>query len=286
MLNKGVRHALASASLALAFSATAQQQMSTHIVNQGEVIKVATTLNHVSVIQLPEPVLSAVIGSEAVQMEYRGDTVLVKPLLDNIKTDLFVWTASTRTTYELTPAADGAGSYVINEKFPAPPPPPPTPSTLELEVAHDQLYDPLLLSTRTIKPLKVKASFSLAPQLLVTEVASDYNSYFVKLKVFNGTAHAYRVSPVTVNHIEPLFGARMALLSMNQQLSEKKFASVLRYDSARLSTHGSTLVTHDMRPGETYEWVVGVHKPEHSPAMYEFALPVDGDTAVRAVAVF
>ena len=78
----------------------------------------------------------------------------------------------------------------------------------------------------------------------------------------------------------------MAVRSVNEQLTDKKFSKVLLYDSEATQTHGSSLRSRDMRPGEQAHWAMAISKTGHSPAMYEFALPTDGDHPVRAVVVF
>jgi hypothetical protein len=78
----------------------------------------------------------------------------------------------------------------------------------------------------------------------------------------------------------------MALRSINEQLTDRKFAEVEAYDASTLPTHGSTLVARDLRAGEAVEWIMALHKPQRSRSMYEFSLPTDGDTAVRSVVVF
>jgi hypothetical protein len=278
---------LLSAAFFLQAGAHAQSGISAQIVNPSTVVRVGTSLNHVSVIELPEPVDNAVVGSEMVHMEYRGNTVLVEPLKPGISTDLFVWTAHSRTTYEILPAGtDSTMSYAISQVYPAPPPPPPGPTPAEAERSRDSVFDPFLLTTRQIATPHLRTD-KPGVHVKLLQVAEDSHSYYVRLMVVNQTGHLYRVQNPHVHHIEPTFGAKMALRSINMQLTERNFARVLLYDSSPLRTHGSTLVPKDLRAGESVEFVLAVERPAHEPAMYSFDFRSDdSDSSIRAVAVF
>ena len=114
-------------SLALPGQIAAEESIHVHLLEPacpGD--RVATALNHVSIIQFPEPILSAAIGSDGIRMEWHDNRMLIQPLKPGIATNLFVWTARTRTSYEILPGGDPAlMSYLIDEVFPPPPPPPP-----------------------------------------------------------------------------------------------------------------------------------------------------------------
>jgi hypothetical protein len=287
MDNKVAGSLILSAALILQVGAHAQSGISAQIVNPSAVVPLGTSLNHVSVIELPEPVENAVIGSEMVRMEYRGNTVLVEPLKAGVSTDLFVWTAHSRTAYEILPAGtDNAMSYAISEVYPAPPPPPPGPTPAEAERSRDAVFDPFLLTTRLIATPHLRMD-KPGVHVKLLQVAEDSHSYYVRMMVVNHTGQLYRVQNPHVQHIEPTFGAKMALRSINTQLTERNFARVLSYDCSPLRTHGSTLVPEDLRPGQSVEFVLAVEKPAHEPAMYSFDFPSDdSDSSIRAVAVF
>src|SRR5271157_1419884 len=114
----------------------AEQPISPQLLERSQVTRVATALNHVSIIQLPEPILSAAVGSDGIRMEWHDNRVLIEPLKPGVTTNLFVWTARTRTSYEILSAGDAAHmSYLIDEVFPPSLPPPPGPSPDEVRKA-------------------------------------------------------------------------------------------------------------------------------------------------------
>jgi type IV secretory pathway VirB9-like protein len=91
----------------------------------GEVIHVATALDHLTVLEFGEPVTMAAAGSPAFQIERHEDKVFIKPLKAGASTDLFVWTASRRFAYELEPPGEVKNmNFAVDNRVPAPKPVP------------------------------------------------------------------------------------------------------------------------------------------------------------------
>ena len=73
---------------------------------QQPVTQVHTALNHLTVIEVGEPITMAAAGSDAFEIERHANRVFVKPTRAGVSTNLFVWTEHGRSVYELQPAAD------------------------------------------------------------------------------------------------------------------------------------------------------------------------------------
>src|SRR5260370_147319 len=65
------------------------------------VVKVATALNHLTVLEFHEPVTLAAAGSADFQIEREANTGCVQPVKSGGPTDLFVWSSARRVAYEL-----------------------------------------------------------------------------------------------------------------------------------------------------------------------------------------
>jgi hypothetical protein len=89
--------------IAIALAANAQR-IATEKSDRHKVIRVETAPNHLSVIELAEPVTEVAAGSSSYKIEWRGNKVFVQPLDPEATTNLFIWTASGRLSYELVPA--------------------------------------------------------------------------------------------------------------------------------------------------------------------------------------
>ena len=89
---------------------TPAQKIDTETASREHVVRVQTAMNHLTVIEVAEPVATVAVGSpQAFRVERRENKVLIEPLQENVATNLFIWTASTRLNYELVPAVSDAG---------------------------------------------------------------------------------------------------------------------------------------------------------------------------------
>src|SRR6516225_7926574 len=86
--------------------------------DRAQIIHLKTALNHLTVIELREPVVQVATGSQSFKVEWRENRVFVQPTQADASTNLFIWTASERLNYELEPAADVAGTDFAVDQIP------------------------------------------------------------------------------------------------------------------------------------------------------------------------
>ncbi len=79
------------------------QKIETQKPDRNKITRLGTTPNHLSVIELGEPVTQVAAGSSSFKIEWRENTVFIQPLEPEATTNLFIWTASGRLSYELVP---------------------------------------------------------------------------------------------------------------------------------------------------------------------------------------
>jgi hypothetical protein len=262
------------------------QTVVTHTITDGQVEKIATALHHISIISLPETVRSAAIGSDMVHMEWNGNQILIEPLKDGIDTDLFVFMGHSSLTYEILPAGDPANmSYMVREIYPPLPPPPPGPSPEVLQQERDGLLDAVLMTTTPIHTHHLKDKHQDI-QVRIVNVSEDAHNYYVRLQATNKGWQAYRIQTPMVSKIDPAFGANMAYDLVHYQIGQQTFEQFRLYSEHALFTHGSTLVKHDMQPGETTQWIMAIVKPNVTPGMYQFRFPDNNGIIVRAIVIF
>jgi len=97
------------------FALTAKAQN----INFQDIPHIHTALNHLTVIDLGEPIqFIAAADSQSFQIERAGDKVLLQPLKDSATTNLILWTASRQVSYELDAPGDVAQMNVLIRKLP------------------------------------------------------------------------------------------------------------------------------------------------------------------------
>jgi len=115
------RLALVFIALILGVWPVTAQKIETQVAGDATITRVQTALNHLTVIQLSEPVLSVAAGSQAFRVEWRENKVFIEPTEPNASTNLFIWTKSGRLNYELAPAGTVAQmDFAIDEPAPDP----------------------------------------------------------------------------------------------------------------------------------------------------------------------
>ena len=105
--------------LTVAATTTPAQKIDTETASREHVVRVQTAMNHLTVIEVAEPVTTVAVGSpQAFRVERRENKVLIEPLQENVATNLFIWTASTRLNYELVPGGERRRSNGFCDRLP------------------------------------------------------------------------------------------------------------------------------------------------------------------------
>src|SRR5438552_14028651 len=98
------------------------QRIETQYPDRSKVTRLETAMNHLTVIELAEPVTLAAAGSPLFKIERRENKVFIQPLEEGAATNLFVWTGSGRWSYELVPATSPATMHFAIDQKVAPSP--------------------------------------------------------------------------------------------------------------------------------------------------------------------
>src|SRR5437899_11227806 len=74
------------------------QKIDTEALSRDRIVQVHTALNHLTVIEVGEPVVTVVAGSPAFKVEWRDNKVFVEPTESAGSTNRPIWPASTRVS--------------------------------------------------------------------------------------------------------------------------------------------------------------------------------------------
>ena len=95
------------------------QKIESETPSREHVVRVQTAMNHLTVIEVGEPVTTVAVGSpQSFKVERRDNKVFVQPLVESVSTNLFIWTSSTRLNYELVPCNQRSGSNGLRNRLP------------------------------------------------------------------------------------------------------------------------------------------------------------------------
>ena len=161
-----------------------------HETNDGsQIVHLKTALNHLTVIELREPVIQVATGSQSFKVEWRENKVFVQPTEADASTNLFIWTASERLNYELEPAGAVATMDFAVDLVPvqtvAPKPAsvaPPQPSPIEVLLAGKPVRQ------ESTKPTKKPV------EIVIRDIYEENGRSLVRFAVRNRGNHAYDVT--------------------------------------------------------------------------------------------
>ena len=151
-----------------------------------QIVHVETSLNHLTVLEMSEPVITVAVGSSAFKVEWRENKVFIEPTDTNVATNLFVWTASGRFNYELDPAgAVPQMDFAIDQ----PAIDPPAPSKSVAKSADPSPADVLLGAT----PVRLYGSTPEKDRVAVyvTDLLVHDGQIFIRYTIRNGSKQAY-----------------------------------------------------------------------------------------------
>jgi len=255
---------------------------------QAPITKVQTALNHLTVIEMPEPITMAAAGSDAFEIKRHGNRVFVEPVRPNVSTNLFLWTEHGESVYELTPAGEVSAMNVLIASKPAPTTTganaPDTLRDSEVQKIADMVFSRALLQTEHIsqrdsKPRKDSVNVTL------DEVVRAKDTLYVRYHVANDSQVPYRVLDPTVQSIRPA-QSPVALPSLvNMQVGDKFTQGLGLEQTSGISVVRSDIHDRDVPPGHTATGVIGIRIPTSQPQLYRFLFGNAGTQEVSASAV-
>jgi hypothetical protein len=270
-MNKRV--ALVFVALVVGVRPVTAQKIETQAAGNAMITRVQTALNHLTVIQLSEPVLSVAAGSQAFKVEWRENKVFIQPTEPNVSTNLFIWTKSGRLSYELEPAGTVAQmDFAIDQSTPDPPAPraPETsrdpvgtgPSGRGAAPATDPPSQTTVANASMLggKPVRL-ASYKLGKnrvQLQVKDLFRQADRLYIRYTVDNTTKRAYEVGNPQVLFLQdpqvpaPLIGRR------EWQLTDSEAVRIDSQGHRPLEIIHQEIRSARVEPGQETVGVVGV----------------------------
>ena len=216
--------------LALVFALPAQK-IDTETPARDRVVRVQTALNHLTVIEVAEPVATVAVGSpQAFKVERRENKVFIQPLQEGAATNLFIWTATTRLNYELVPAISDAGQMDFAIDYRQPPREAEVqPATPPKPVEQSIVPGDMLLHSAPVKLVGFPRSKQPQVDITIHDVYRTENQVFIRYAIENRSKTAYQPStPHVVSLRSPQCDRSLTSLA-NSQLGDE-YVAHLRSD--------------------------------------------------------
>jgi hypothetical protein len=250
------------------------------------IVRISTSLDHLTVLEFNEPVTMAAAGSSTFQIERHENKVFIKPLKPGASTDLFVWTASQRFTYELSPPGEVQNmNFAIVAPQPAPKP---VPVNSEMDGVADMMITRTFLGAERIDSSGIKDK-KKGVTVRIESVLRSRNALYVHYSVRNLSAQpCVLVEPEVVE-----LGAAESSISLydlqRRQLTGEQLESLGEAKPKPLVVaHFETQSDHLLPEHET-QGVLAIRQQIQSPTVIQLTFKLEAgrrQTEAKATVVF
>ena len=251
--------------------------------DRNQIVHLHTALNHLTVIEVGEPVTAVAAGSPTFKVEWRENKVYIQPTEENISTNLFIWTAAGRLNYELEPAgAVQQMDFAVDD----PPSEPPKPQVTKVpDPSPAQSAMEVLLSGKPVRLDQSKRGKNKI-EVVFRDVVPDGDRIFLRYAIRNqGTRPYMGRTPVVVslnvkNLPEGLTGVPTS------QLSEQETAHLKSFGQVPVEVVDGHIRTERLEPGQETQGIIAVKLPTTTgPRVLRFYFPADAKSQVSATLV-
>jgi len=203
------------------------QKLETQTPDPKRVVRVETARDHLTVIELNEPVSMVAVGNQnAFTVERRENKVFVKPAEEDARTNLFIWTASGRYSYELVPAPSVEQMHFAIDQPPLQLVSTNTQARETVPVDRGpQLPVAMLTESKTIL-LYGERDKSRKVEVLLRDLYHEGDRYYLRYTVLNHGSRAYRPARPAVTHLDPVKSSFSLIPLAGSQLSERALREI------------------------------------------------------------
>ena len=195
------------------------QKIESETPSREHVVRVQTAMNHLTVIEVGEPVTTVAVGSpQSFKVERRDNKVFVQPLVESVSTNLFIWTSSTRLNYELVPAISDPGQmdFAIDYRQPQPQAQLTEPAQTKPVAPVSAVPGEMLLNSTPVRLVGTEPKTNLG--VLIRDVYRKQDEVFIRYSIENRSSQTFRTGEPTAVSLRGLKSDRSLWGFQNSQL--------------------------------------------------------------------
>lgn len=228
--------------------------------DRGQVLHVQTALNHLTVLEMSEPVSTVAVGSPVFKVEWRENKIFIEPTETSVATNLFVWTASGRFNYELDPAGSVPQmDFAIDQPL-ADPPIAALSANPSGKPSDASPAEVLIAAT----PVRLRGSIPKQNRVVVylTDLLEQDGQLLIRYTIRNHTTKAYVPgAPQVVALNTPRYRESLYSLS-NSQLSPNEAAQLKSSGETRIEVVNGEIRSSRIEPGQETTGIVAIKLPQ------------------------
>ncbi|HEX8892534.1 MAG TPA: hypothetical protein VF783_04380 [Terriglobales bacterium] len=231
------------------------QKIGTESSDRTRVVHLKTALNHLTVIEVAEPVVEVAAGSPSFRVEWRDNKVFVQPTEADAATNLFIWTATQRLNYELEPAGAVEAMDFAVDQAPTPSPEPPKPASAKGQSVVSPSVTELLLTERSVRSVPSKKNQSRPVDVWISDLFEKDGRLLIRYAVSNHGSQAFLIDTPQVYQLDGVRSPQSLYPLVNSQLGDEQISKLKVTQETSLKVLDGHLQSGQIAPGEE---VVGV----------------------------
>jgi hypothetical protein len=259
--------------LAAVFVPAVAQKIETQTSDRTRIVHLKTALNHLTVIEVAEPVVQVAAGSPSFKVEWRENKVFVQPTEADAATNLFIWTANQRLNYELEPADSVKNmDFAVDQSPVHLEPVKPTAATTPVPVLPS--ITELLLTGRPIRLLPSKQRASKPVEVWISDLYEKDGRLLVRYTVCNHGTEPYAIDTPLVYQLDGVRSAQSLYGLQNSQLGDEQAAKLKIKQETPVKVLDGQMQTARIAPGEEAVGVVAIEVASSTnPTILRFQFP-------------
>ena len=241
--------------LAATVTPAVTQKIGTETSDRNRIVHLKTALNHLTVIEVGEPVVEVAAGSPSFKVEWRENKVFVQPTEADAATNLFIWTATQRLNYELEPAGSVETMDFAVDQAPAHTAEAVKPADTSSVASGSPSFTELLLAGRPVRMVPSKQRGSKPVEVWISDMYEKDGRLLIRYAVCNHGAQPYNIETPQVYQLDGGRSAQSLYGFVNSQLGDEQIGKLKIKQETPVKVLDGQLQSARIAPGEE---VVGV----------------------------
>ncbi len=197
------------------------QKIDTETSDRTRIVHLKTALNHLTVIEVSEPVVQVAAGSPSFKVEWRENKVFVQPTEADASTNLFIWTATQRLNYELEPAGSVANMDFAVDQAPVHNVAPVKP----VSTAPPSIPE-FLLTGKAVRMQPSKQRVNKPVEVSISDLFEKDGRVLIRYTVRNRGTEPYSINTPRVYQLDGVGYPQSLYTLVNSQLGDEQVAKL------------------------------------------------------------
>ena len=238
------------------------------------VVHLKTALNHLTVVEVAEPVVEVAAGSPSFRVEWRDNKVFVQPTEADAATNLFIWTATQRLNYELEPAGAVEAMDFALDPAPTHIPEPPKPASAKGQSVVSPSVTELLLAERSVRTVPSKKNQSRPVDVWISDLFEKDGRLLIRYAVSNHGSQAFFIDTPQVYQLDGVRSPQSLYPFVNSQLGDEQISKLKVTQETSLKVLDGHLQSGQIAPGEEVVGVIALQmEPSPNPTILRLDFP-------------